>query len=75
MQKNGWIVFGIVTGIVGSIYVFVPRKTIASVSRFFLFDITVLGHRILQNDLILFGTVMLIISFVNFYKVYRLMKK
>ena len=75
MNKKGWLVLGIVTGIIGSFYEFVPRKTIKSIAEFLLFDVNILGHRIRQNDLILFGTVMLIISFVSFYKVYKLSRK
>ncbi len=74
MEKKGWFVLGIVTGIIGSFYEFVPRKTIKSIADFLLFDISVLGHRIRHNDLILLGTVMLIISFVSFYKIYKLKK-
>ena len=75
MKKKGWLVLGIITGIIGSFYEFVPRKTIKSIAEFLLFDLNVLGHRIRHNDLILFGCVLLIISFVSFYKVYKLMKK
>ena len=75
MKKNGWLVLGIATGIIGSFYEFVPRKAIKSIAEFLIFDINVLGHRIRHNDLILFGTIMLIISFVSFYKVYKLIKK
>ena len=75
MKKKGWLVLGIVTGITGSFYEFVPRKTIKSIAEFLLFDVNILGHRIRHNDLILFGAVMLIISFVSFYKVYKLNKK
>ena len=74
MEKKGWIALGIATGILGSFYEFVPRKTIKSMAEFLLFDINILGHRIRQNDLILLGTVLLIISFVSFYKVYKLKK-
>ena len=72
MKKKGWLVLGMVTGIVGSFYEFVPRKVIKSITEFLIWDINVLGHRIRHNDLILFGTVMLIVSFVCFYKVYKL---
>jgi|GEM_PF-6834009 hypothetical protein len=75
MEKKGWLALGLAAGIIGSFYEFVPRKTIKSISEFLLFDIDVLGHRIRHNDLILLGTVMLIVSFVSFYKVYRLMRK
>lgn len=75
MKKKEWLVLGIVTGIIGSFYEFVPRKTIKSIAEFLLFDVNFLGHRIRHNDLILFGTIMLIISFVSFYKVYKLNKK
>ena len=75
MKKKEWLVLGIVTGIIGSFYEFVPRKTIKLIAEFLLFDVNVLGHRIRHNDLILFGTIMLIISFVSFYKVYKLNKK
>jgi hypothetical protein len=74
MEKRGWLILGIVTGIAGSFYEFVPRKTIKSVSEFLVFDIDILGHRIRHNDLILVGAVMLIVSFVSFYKVYKLMR-
>jgi hypothetical protein len=75
MEKKGWLALGLAAGIIGSFYEFVPRKTVKSISEFLLFDIDVLGHRIRHNDLILLGTVMLIVSFVSFYKVYRLMRK
>ena len=75
MNKNRWLVLGIAVGILGIFYEFVPRKTIKSISEFLLFDVNVLGHRIRHNDLILFGAIMLIISFVSFYKVYKLSKK
>ena len=75
MEKKRWLVLGIVTGIIGSFYEFVPRKTIKSIAEFLLFDVNILGHRIRHNDLILFGAIMLIISFVSFYKVYKLSKK
>ena len=66
------MILGIVSGLVGSFYEFVPRKAIKSFAEFLLFDINVLGHRIRHNDLILVGAVLLIISFVSFYKVIRL---
>ena len=75
MEKKGWLLLGIVTGVIGSFYEFVPRKTIKSIAEFLLFDVNILDHRIRHNDLILFGTIMLIISFVSFYKVYKLSKK
>lgn len=74
MKAKGWLVQGIVTGIIGSFYEFVPRKTIRSISEFLLFDVDILGHRIRHNDLILLGAVMLIVSFVSFYKLYKLMR-
>ncbi|MBI3027260.1 hypothetical protein HYY70_04030 [Candidatus Woesearchaeota archaeon] len=74
MEKRGWLILGIVTGICGSFYEFIPRKTIKSAAEFLLFDANVLGHRIRHNDLILAGTILLIISFVSFYKVYKLSK-
>ena len=74
MEKKGWLILGIITGITGSFYEFVPRKTIKSIAEFLVWDIDVLGHRIRHNDLILFGCVMLIISFVGFYKVYKFMR-
>ena len=72
MDKRGWCILGIVTGIIGGFYEFVQRKAIKSISEFLLFDVDILGHRIRHNDLILVGTILLIISFVSFYKVYRL---
>lgn len=75
MEKNKWLALGIVTGVIGSFYEFVPRKTIKSIAEFLLFDANILGHRIRHNDLILLGSIMLIISFVSFYKVYTLSKK
>ena len=75
MKKKGWLALGIATGIAGSFYEFVPRKTIKSIAEFLLFDMDVLGHKIRHNDLILFGTITLIVSFVSFYKVYKLSKK
>ena len=74
MQKKGWLMLGIATGIIGSFYEFVPRKTIKSISELLLFDINIFGHRIRHNDLILIGVILLIISFVSFYKVYKLIK-
>lgn len=75
MEKKGWLVLGIVSGLIGGFYEFVPRKMIKSIAEILVWDINVLGHRIRHNDLILFGAVMLIISFVSFYKVYKLSKK
>ena len=75
MKKNGWLALGISAGIAGIFYEFVPRKTIKSIEEFLLFDMNILGHRIRHNDLILIGAVLLIISFVSFYKVYKLSKK
>lgn len=72
MKRKGWLMLGIITGVVGSFYEFVPRKTIKSIAEFLVWDTDVLGHRIRHNDLILFGVVMLIVSFVSFYKVYKL---
>lgn len=74
MKSKGWLIQGIVTGIIGSFYEFIPRKSVKSMSEFLLFDVNILGHRIRQNDLILFASLMLITSFVSFYKVY-IMKK
>ena len=74
MEKKGWLALGIAAGIFGSFYEFVPRKTIKSIAEFLLFDVNVLGHRIRHNDLILLGAVLLIISFVSFYKIYKLKK-
>ena len=71
MEKKGWILLGIVTGVIGSFYEFVPRKVIKSIAEFLIWDVNILGHRMRQNDLILFGCIMLIISFVSFYKVYK----
>ena len=75
MEKNKWLALGIVTGVIGGFYEFVPRKTIKSIAEFLLFDANILGYRIRHNDLILLGAIMLIISFVSFYKVYKLGKK
>lgn len=74
MKRKGWLILGIVTGIIGIFYEFMPRKAIKSIAEFLVFDINVLGHRIRHNDLILFATIMLIVSFVSFYKVYKLMR-
>ena len=74
MKKRNWIILGIATGAIGSFYEFVPRKTIKSTAEFLLFDIDVLWHRIRHNDLILVGAILLIVSFVSFYKVYKLSK-
>lgn len=74
MKTKGWLLQGIITGAIGIFYEFVPRKTIKSISEFLLFDVDILGHRIRHNDLILVGAIMLIISFVSFYKVYKLMR-
>lgn len=75
MKKKGWIMLGTAAGIIGSFYEFVSRKTIKSIAEFLLFDVNIFGHRIRHNDLILLGAIMLIISFVSFYKVYKLNKK
>ncbi len=75
MNKKWWILLGTISLIKGSFYEFVPRKTIKSLSEFLLFDVNILGHRIRQNDLILFGNILLIIGFVCFYKIYRMSKK
>lgn len=75
IEKKGWLLLGILTGVIGSFYEFVPRKIIKSISEFLIFDITVFGYRIRHNDLILFGAVLLIISFVSFYKIYKLKKR
>ena len=75
MEKKGWLIQGIITGLIGIFYEFVPRKTIKSISQYMLMDIDILGHRIRQNDLMLASSVLLIISFVSFYKVYRMRKK
>ena len=74
MEKKGWLILGIITGIIGIFYEFVPRKTMRSIAEFLVLDIDVLGHRIRHNDLILVGAAMLIVSFVSFYKVYKLMR-
>lgn len=74
MEKKGWLILGIATGLIGSLYEFVPRKTIKSIAELLLLDINVLGRRIRHNDLILLGTILLIVSFVSFYKVYKLIK-
>ena len=75
MEKKGWLALGIASGLIGSFYEFVPRKTIESIAQFLVLDFNVLGHRIRHNDLILAGTILLIVSFVSFYKVYKLSKK
>ena len=72
MEKKGWLVLGIVTGIIGSFYEFVPRKAIKSIAEFLIWDVDILGHRIRQKHLILFATVILIDSFVSLYRVYKL---
>ncbi len=75
MEKKGWLVLGIVTGLIGSFYEFVPRKIVKSISQTLIWDVNILGHRMRQNDLVLIGCILLIISFVSFYKVYKLMKE
>lgn len=75
MKKKGWLLFGIITGIIGGFYEFVPRKIIKSIVEFLIFDTTVFGRRIRHNDLILLGAILLIVSFVSFYKIYKLNKK
>ena len=75
MNKKGWLFLGIAAGIIGAFYDFVPRKSIKSISEFLLFDINILGHRIRQNDLILFGNILLIIGIVIFYRIYRISEK
>ena len=74
MDKKRWLALGIITGLVGSFYEFVPRKAVKSISPTLIWDVNILGHRMRQNDLVLIGCVLLIISFVSFYKVYKLMK-
>ena len=75
MEKKGWLALGIASGLIDSFYEFVPRKTIESIAQFLVLDFNVFGHRIRHNDLILAGTILLIVSFVSFYKVYKLSKK
>ncbi len=75
MKKKSWLVLAIITGVIGTFYEFVPRKTIKSIAEFLVFDITLFDYRIRHNDLILLGTILLIISFVSFYKVYKMNKK
>lgn len=75
MEKKGWLVLGIVTGLIGSFYEFVPRKIVKSISQTLIWDVNILSHRMRQNDLVLIGCILLIISFVSFYKVYKLMKE
>ena len=74
MKTKGWVILGIVSGTLGSFYEFTPRNTIKSFAEFLIFDVKVLGYRIRHNDIILFATVMLIISLVSLYKVYKLMR-
>lgn len=75
MSRRRWLILGIATGIIGGLYEFIPRKTIKSIAEFLLFDVDVFGRRIRQNDLILLGAILLIISFVSFYKVYKLVRE
>ena len=75
MKKFGWVMLGIITGVVGSFYEFVPRKIIKSIAPQLLFDIIIFTHRILHNDLILIATLLLIVSVVSFYKAYTLMNR
>jgi len=71
-SRKGWIILAAVTGLIGSFYHFVPRKTIKEISEFLIFNTTVLSYRIRQNDLVMFSTILLIISLVSLYKVYKL---
>lgn len=73
-EKTKWLIIAIITGLIGAFYEFVPRKIIKSITDLLIFDIVVFSHRIRQNDLILFATIMLIISLVSFYKFYKLNK-
>ena len=74
LSKKSWLILAILTLIIGSFYQFVPRKTIKSIAEFLIFDFVIFGYRIRQNDIILVSTILLIISLVSFYKLYRLRK-
>ena len=74
LSKRGWLILAIITGLIGSFYQFLPRKTIKSIAEFLIFDTTLFGYTIRQNDIILISTLLLIISLVGFYKVYSLYK-
>lgn len=71
MTKKAWLSLALVTLIIGSFYQFVPRKTIKSIAEFLIFDLVIFGYRIRQNDIVLVSTILLIISLVSFYKLYK----
>ncbi|MBI2671710.1 hypothetical protein HYX16_02135 [Candidatus Woesearchaeota archaeon] len=75
INKKGWLVLAVVTGLIGSFYQFVPRKIIQSIAGFLIFNIVIFDYRIRQNDIILVSTIFLIISVVSFYKFSKLSKK
>ena len=75
MKIRGWLALGIVSGLIGGFYEFVPRKIIKSIAGFLLFDYPIFGYRIRQNDLVLAAALLLIISFVSFYKASKLKNK
>ena len=74
ISKRGWLILAIVTGIIGSFYQFLPRKTVKSIAEWLIFDRTIFGYTIRQNDIILVSTLLLVIGLVSFYKVYTLYK-
>ena len=72
LSRKGWILLGAGTLLIGGFYQFLPRKTVKSIAEFFIFDVTLFGYKIRQNDIILVSTLLLVICLVSFYQVYRL---
>jgi hypothetical protein len=72
LSKRGWLILAIITGLIGGFYQFVPRKTVRSIAEFLIFNFTIFGYTIRQNDIILVSTLLLVISLVGFYKLYAL---
>src|SRR3989344_4512976 len=72
LSQKCWIILGAVGLVLGGFYQFVPRKTVKSIAEFLIFDVTLLGYRIRQNDIILVSTLLLVVFLVSVYKLYTL---
>ena len=75
LTAQGWTVLGVVTLLIGGFYHFVPRKTVRSIAEFLIFDVTVFGYKIRQNDIIMVSTLLLVIALVSFYQLYKTTQK
>ncbi|MBS3138785.1 hypothetical protein J4207_03710 [Candidatus Woesearchaeota archaeon] len=75
LTAQGWTILGVVTLLVGGFYHFVPRKTVRSIAEFLIFDVTVFGYKIRQNDIIMVSTLLLVIALVSFYQLYKTTQK